>query len=473
MTEKEKTVPPPGVPLDPFAVDFFGGKNPLIEENEPSSEKESGSAGKRPGTQKKSDWYKHLPRITNAEAEFSNHISNLPENLTETAAKIIAETFARYTFRPAESIGCVPVSVTEINLNEAVSRLSETSQIFLTIGCQPGNSSAIVALNNGFARTLIDSMLGGQGSEFGNPHKLSPIETTIVEFLAANVLSAVNDFLGDALLILQAVKNEPQNSSDPFERGAEIVFNLELGDFKGIVSLIAPPKFLALLEKAQNPLLTRKSGGKKLTDFEKIARLLDLHLQIGTTFLDAASLLFLEPDDIVLIEQPQISLRDENYAGIFQVYAGCGKNFRLRGTVGNTESGGNLQFRIEEILSEEARRNFTPAKFKMDEKENELAEAANPENDSPATENTGEEIFDDQISPSLENIQIALRVEIAGSKISLRELQNLRSGQIIALGCSPTDPVRLVTDNNEEPVATGELVEIEGQLGVRLTKVFI
>jgi flagellar motor switch/type III secretory pathway protein FliN len=33
--------------------------------------------------------------------------------------------------------------------------------------------------------------------------------------------------------------------------------------------------------------------------------------------------------------------------------------------------------------------------------------------------------------------------------------------------------VRLVTDNNEEPVATGELVEIEGQLGVRLTKVFI
>ena len=76
-------------------------------------------------------------------------------------------------------------------------------------------------------------------------------------------------------------------------------------------------------------------------------------------------------------------------------------------------------------------------------------------------------------SPSLENVQVALRVEIAGNKISLRELQNLRAGQIIALGCSPTDAVRLVTDNNEEPVATGELVEIEGQLGVRLTKVFI
>ena len=70
-------------------------------------------------------------------------------------------------------------------------------------------------------------------------------------------------------------------------------------------------------------------------------------------------------------------------------------------------------------------------------------------------------------------MQVALRVEIAGNKISLRELQNLRAGQILALGCSPSDPVRLVTDSNEEPVATGELVEIEGQLGVRLMKVFI
>ena len=64
-------------------------------------------------------------------------------------------------------------------------------------------------------------------------------------------------------------------------------------------------------------------------------------------------------------------------------------------------------------------------------------------------------------------------VEIAGDKISLREVQKLRSGQIINLGCRPTDAVRIVTDTSDQPVALGELVDIEGQLGVRLTRIFI
>jgi len=64
-------------------------------------------------------------------------------------------------------------------------------------------------------------------------------------------------------------------------------------------------------------------------------------------------------------------------------------------------------------------------------------------------------------------------VEIAGSKISLNELQSLRSGQIISLGCRPTDPVRIVTDSSDQPLAVGELVDIEGKLGVRVTRVFV
>ena len=58
-------------------------------------------------------------------------------------------------------------------------------------------------------------------------------------------------------------------------------------------------------------------------------------------------------------------------------------------------------------------------------------------------------------------------------ELGLRAAVGATAGQIIALGCGPNDPVRLVTDNNDDPVATGELIEIEGQLGVRLTRVFI
>jgi len=472
LIEPEHVPHSSGVPLDPFAGDFFGGKNPLADENEAFSEIEIKSR-RAIKPRKKSDWYKILPRVTNEEAEFSNRLQNLPANLTQNAARIVAETLARYTFRPAESAECALISAAEINLSEAADRLAETSQIFLTVTNQSKDATALIVLNKQFAKALIDSILGESGAESGDLRKISPIETTILEFLAANILGEVNKLLGEPLLYLQSVKTESNGFFETSERGAEIVLSLEVDEFKGIISLIAPPKFLNGLDRAQNPLLAKKSDEKGLANFEKIARAFDLRVQVGTTFLDADSLLFLEPDDIVLIEQPQIGLGREKFGGNLQVFVGSGKNFRFRGDAENSEFSGDLYFKIEEILSEETRRKFTPAKFKMDEKENELAEEASLENNQPGAEESEEELFDEQLSPALENIQVALRIEIAGNKISLRELQNLRAGQIIGLGCSPTDPVRLVTDNNEEPVAAGELIEIEGQLGVRLTKVFI
>ncbi|HEY0460705.1 MAG TPA: FliM/FliN family flagellar motor switch protein [Pyrinomonadaceae bacterium] len=470
LTETENAVRPPDAPRDPFAVDFFGGATPIADDDELFAEKEP-KTRRRIKPQKKSDWHRNLPRITNREAGFSNLLSNLPENLTQNSAGMIAETLARYAFREAGQVECSIISATETNLSDAVNSLAETAQVFLTVECQPDSARAIVGLNIEFARLLIDSMLGGKGAESRNRRALSPVETTIIEFLAANVLGEINRFLGAPMLFLQDVKNEPAAAFDAFERGAEIVFNLEFGDFKGIVTLVAPVKFVGGLDKSQNPKLFKKSDRKSLRDFEKFAPAFDLRLQIGTTFLDADSLLYLEPDDIVLIEQSLAGAAGANFGADLQVFVGRGRNFRLRGNTQSNDFGGGLNFRIEEILSEDARRRFTPAKFKMDEIENDSAEETNLEaTGAPAAE---DEMPDEQISPSLENVQVALRVEIAGNKISLRELQNLRAGQIIALGCSPADPVRLVTDNNEEPVATGELVEIEGQLGVRLTKVFI
>jgi len=472
MTEAENAAHSPAAPVDPFAVDFFGGATSLSDDEELFSEKIVRNR-RRLKPAKKSDWYKNLPRISNAEAEFSSLLSSLPEDLTDNSARLIAETLARFTFRHAENANCSLVSVGEVNLNQALGKQKESPKVFLTIASQAGNSTALAALSVDFASALIDTILDGQAAPLENRRELSPIETTIIEFLAANVLREINDFTGESMLFLKDAKTPPADYFESSERGAEMILSLNTGELHGIISLYAPPKFLKFFDRSQNSLFVKKADRKNLSDFEKIARDLDLRVQIGTTFLDAGSLLYLEPEDIVLVEQSQISLQNDNFGGRLEIFAGRATNFRLRRIVENSGLDGTLNYRIVEILSEEARRKFTPAKFKMDEKETDLAEENTFETDSPAAENTEEEILDEPVSPSLENIQVALRVEIAGSKISLRELQNLRAGQIIALGSSPTDPVRLVTDNTEEPVATGELVEIEGQLGVRLTKVFI
>lgn len=459
-------------PLDPFAVDFFGGRSAPAEDFSASPEKDS--FRKNSGVpRKKSDWHRALPRITNREAEFSAAIKNLPDDLTEKAAAIVAEAVARFSFRPAETVRCSLISATEKNLREASSQIAESPQIFFTLGCQPEKTPALIALNTDFALSVVDHILGGQDADFSGARDLSPIETAVVEFLVANILNEINTYLGEPLLYLQTGIEMSEQVFDADARGGEFVFVLEIENFNGFLTAFAPDVFLNSLDKAQNPLLKKKSRRKKIGDFEKFADAFELNLRIGATSLDADSLLFLEPDDVVLIEQPEFAPETGFSGANLQIRVGRGKNFRLHGAAEDGAPGGELNFKIKEIISEESRRKFSPVKFKMDEKENELTAEDGGETTETEVEKSDETPEDEQILPSLENVQVALRIEIAADKISLRELQSMRAGQIIALGCRPTDPVRIVTDQTDEPIASGELVEIEGQLGVRLTKVFI
>jgi type III secretion system YscQ/HrcQ family protein len=76
---------------------------------------------------------------------------------------------------------------------------------------------------------------------------------------------------------------------------------------------------------------------------------------------------------------------------------------------------------------------------------------------------------DDNLSeaePLLGDIPIAVVVELGRVQLTADEVIRLRAGQLIELGRSPADPVDLVV--NGKLLAKGELVEIEGALGVKL-----
>jgi len=331
----------------------------------------------------------------------------------------------------------------------------------------------VIALNADFAASVIDLILGGQATNLAAPRELSPIENVIIEFLSINILGEINNWLGQPVLCLQKVTSENPSVFDSFERGAESVFSVNFNAFAGTVTLFSGWNFLDGLNKTQNPLFEKKSPNNQIQTFKKIALKLGLRLPIGTTYLTADNLLYLEQGDVVLIEEPENVWSGDDFSGNLQVYIGSGKNFLLNGaSVPNkTNGGGELTFKIDEILSSEERHKLTPTKLKMDEKETEETEIG--EDTPEESENATEPAEETENAAILSNVLVNLRVEIAGSKISLNELQSLRSGQIISLGCRPTDPVRIVTDSSDQPLAVGELVDIEGKLGVRVTRVFV
>jgi type III secretion protein Q len=74
----------------------------------------------------------------------------------------------------------------------------------------------------------------------------------------------------------------------------------------------------------------------------------------------------------------------------------------------------------------------------------------------------------DQQEGMLEDVPIRLSVEIGERTMSVNQLSHLRVGQTIELNRNPADLVMLRAGG--DLVAQGELVNIEGQLGVRILK---
>jgi flagellar motor switch protein FliM len=72
----------------------------------------------------------------------------------------------------------------------------------------------------------------------------------------------------------------------------------------------------------------------------------------------------------------------------------------------------------------------------------------------------------EQVEALLGDIPMVLMVELGRVQLTADEIIRLRPGQLIELGRAPTDPVDLVVGG--KLVAKGELVEIDGALGVKL-----
>lgn len=470
-TGEAEKAKPTGTPLDPFAVDIFGEKKAAPEKEKPSPKTPEAKPvnGNKKKSAKNPEWFESLPHLKRDEFLFSARLEKLPDNLTKAAAHKISETLSRYTLQPPKTVRCQMISITEVNLNKIIKELDKSPQTFLTLGCLPANATALIAFDTGFASSVIDLILSGKGEKSSASRRLSPVEKTIIEFLAGNVLTGINDWVGQNLFYLQSVETSSDLVFKKNERGAEAVFRLDFSEFSGIITILASGGFLGSIDKTENPLLARKNGKDKFKTFEKFAPHLKLRLYLGNTSLEADSLAYLEPGDIVLIERPAARFENSTFTGNGTVKIGSGGNFNLNGEFLQDESG--LSLRLEEIKSAAVWRERNFDRLDMENNETENREEINSVKTDEAAEDLNEGA--EENAAALENIQVNLRVEIAGDKISLREVEKLRPGQIINLGCRPTDAVRIITDANDEPVALGELVNIEGRLGVRLTKVFI
>lgn len=422
----------PETAADPFAVDLFAGGGTALAAEAQTLPRE---------TERAPSWDAALPRVSREEARLSSMLAAVPASLSASAREAVARAAARFTQTETDAVSFEVLETREEELPAA-----GPARAYVRVAVEPWEARAVLVVESSFASAVVDLLLGGEGTAVDAPRTLSTAERAVFEFLCAQLLAALNEEAGEPLFRLEALTDDAPDSA--VGRAVVTKVRARFGRAAGVVRLVYGREVLAALDETRSPLLARDKEAGKLVRYQKLCADAPASLLVGETEVDPASLAGLEPGDVVLVERVFGEWGPGAARGALRARVGAGENVLVVGVAEESEESA-LRLLVEEVSAAEARGREGGGRLRM-------------EDESELTDDSGAE------AGLLDNLLLTVRVELPARRISLEELTRLRAGQILELDCRATDPVELVADGRR--VATGELVDIEGRLGVRVTR---
>lgn len=441
---------------DPFAVDLFadGRRDAGLRESPARDEGADARDGDAPA------WHESLPHVTRDEAKLSKALSTLPRSLSGEARAALARVLANFARIEEQEVGLDLIDLREADAAELAPSPGQSPRLFANLSVEPDGAPIAVALDSVFACSIVDRVLGGDGSPPDALREPSHTERAVVEFLCLRLLHELNALAGEPLFRLESLSPSPSlvpttdTGSAVTPRALVATVRVAGAGSPGLARVALTEASLAALGALEGRLLLngrKGSGGavERLTAWRRLAADAPLRLRVGETRASVGDVESLERGDIVVVERAHVARDGSRFAGRVQLLAGAGAGFsiacRVKGSNGDEATGARTLAVVVEDISRGA--------------DGSAAERMEMESD---------ELRDGEAGAALEGLLLTLHVELPARRISLEELSRLRAGQVLELGCRPTDPVELVADGRR--VAVGELVDVEGRLGVRVTR---
>lgn len=442
---------------DPFAVDLFadGRRDARLQESPAPDEVADAS-----GVGVARAWHESLPRVTRDEARLSKALSALPHALSEEARAALARVLAGFARVDEREVGLDLIDLRESDAAEFGLSQGQSPRLFANLSVEPDGSPVAVALDSVFACSVVDRVLGGDGSPPDALREPSHTERAVVEFLCLRLLHELNSLAGEPLFRLESLSGSPalfsQTNAGESVSSRAVVATVRVAGAgpPGLVRVALTESSLAALGASENRIILngRKGQGgaaERLKAWRRVASDAAVRLRVGETRASVGDVEGLERGDIVVVERVHVSREGSRFAGRVRLLVGAGNGVALDGRVTESEVGAESGSRTLTIVVENISRGAGRGASERIEMEN-------------------EELRDGEAGAALEGLLLTLHVELPARRISLEELSRLRAGQVLELGCKPTDPVELVADGRR--VAVGELVDVEGRLGVRVTR---
>ncbi|MDY7225532.1 type III secretion system cytoplasmic ring protein SctQ [Hyalangium rubrum] len=352
--------------------------------------------------------------------------------------------------------------------------LGESS--FLTV-LAPGahKSRVIMEVELALAHNVVDMLLGGAGETVGL-RPLTDIEEGVMSFVILEALKALTPGLEPNVprLRLESVArglDEVAAKLGEDELVIAVHLNATIGPYTGMVRLVIPGSVVSAADEG------RKLPERRIrlrSDIKANLKMLStvrtwLRAEIGQAEVASSDLAYIRVKDVVLMDA--LTARpDRGEKGTATLRVGSG-NSRVEAEVFVED--GRYKARVKNIIiGEPAFQRVippTPGEGEPGASRAEEEEAfTNPENEVPP-ESEGDAL-DDANKPEggelLADIPLQIAVELARVPVTADEVVALKVGQVIELHRSAGEPVELSV--NGKVVARGELVEVEGQLGVRV-----
>ncbi len=333
------------------------------------------------------------------------------------------------------------------------------------VGASPTEHKILVELDPALVAFAVERLLGGAGDNGRILRPLTEIEAGVLSFLVLKLIAAFAVEWHNGREIALTLDRFASNLSeigavvDSVNGYQMLGVRVAVGKRNGYARIFLPEGLITqsfAAPPAQGPadgheLAYMRRTLPHLTHLGAVAR-----VEAAVLDLTEADLEKLEPGDIVLLENHEIEKGPNGVGGNVFVKLGRGQNGGLRGRLLN--EGERLQLEITQLVVQE-----------------QPAEAENMVRDGDGQPTAGEGTGGGE-ADNLEESQGLLRdvaapvvVELGRLRLNATQVARLKAGQILRLPRGPNDPVDLVVSG--KIFARGELVEVDGELGVRLLKV--
>jgi type III secretion system YscQ/HrcQ family protein len=312
------------------------------------------------------------------------------------------------TWSPETDFELSECRVVPVNRTEFFQTSPATWRLFV-LNAHPGGQQAVLELSPAFLANLQQRILVPLGVEQGKSPAAS--DDAMLGFIMLAFLEHLNRRLRFPVQF-SFVRGARKNLTDATP-GMALTFAVRIGGLTGQIRLFVPLEFLSRSQPE-----THEESGAKYPDG------LAWNLPISAGFVD------LTPDEIAQVGLGDILVAQHDPMALFP--NDFSKGWRMARVESNSR-----RFAVDKYLER-----------------------------STSVEPVGES----QIAtrPDIRSLPLRLQVILAEKEFSLGEIQSLGPGSIIELEAGKSDPVRLMV--NGKILGEGELVEVEGNLAVRVLR---